>query len=80
MPAKPKGYNPASKKNLIKMEPLYGERKKRADISVTEDGWERFKILAASLGVRSRSDLIEKIARGQYRLVPIVTLDVGEES
>lgn len=74
MAAKPKGYNPVSKQNLVIMEPLYGQRKKRADISVTEEGWDLFKDLAASLGVRSRSDLIERIARGHYRLVPIDTL------
>lgn len=75
MPPKrlPSGYNPASLDNLIPNTPLYGECKESHTLTLTPTAWGGVETMAESLGLRSRSDLVERLGRGLYRLVPIDT-------
>jgi hypothetical protein len=77
MPSKrlPRGYNPASLENLVPNTPLYGECKSSKTLTLTPTAWDGIEVMAASFGLRSRSDLVERLGRGLYRLVPIDTLD-----
>lgn len=57
------GENPKSLENLSTREPIYGEKKKRRELTVTDEGWEGAKQVAKELGCSSLSDLIEQIGR-----------------
>jgi hypothetical protein len=41
----------------------YGQRKRRREVMVTDQGWEMFKARAAALGL-SASELVERLGRG----------------
>ncbi|MGB0561935.1 MAG: hypothetical protein ACPGVO_09035 [Spirulinaceae cyanobacterium] len=60
-----KNVNPKSLQNLThEGRPyLYGEKKKRHSISVTQSGWEQFRKLSKKFGCDSTSDFVEKLAR-----------------
>ncbi|MEM8638922.1 MAG: hypothetical protein AAGG51_08935 [Cyanobacteria bacterium P01_G01_bin.54] len=60
-----KNVNPKSLRNLThEGRPyLYGEKKKRHSISVTQSGWEQFRKLSQKFGCDSTSDFVEKLAR-----------------
>jgi hypothetical protein len=42
----------------------FGERKKTRGVSLTDEGWNRMKLLAELYGCSSVSDFLEKVARG----------------
>ena len=42
----------------------FGERKKTRGVSLTDEGWNRMKLLANEYGCNSVSDFLEKVARG----------------
>ncbi len=42
----------------------FGERKKTRGVSLTDEGWNRMKLLAEEYGCSSVSDFLEKVARG----------------
>ncbi len=66
-----KGKHPKSLANLTYHEGrprLFGEEKKRRNISVTEKGWDGVKSIADELGCASISDFIEKVGRGQVKV------------
>jgi predicted CopG family antitoxin len=50
------------------MAPIYGEEKKVRRVTITDTGWEALQALAKEKGLRSVSDLLEKIARGDIDL------------
>jgi len=58
------GENPNSQENLQPREPIFGERKKRRELTVTEEGWIGVKSLAKDSGCTGVSDLLEKLGRG----------------
>lgn len=49
--------------------PLFGTKKKGRRLSVTEEGWEGTAQVAQALGCRSVSDFLEKIGRGEVKVV-----------
>lgn len=68
------GKHPNSLANLKKTEgrtPDYDSRKKRRNITVTDEGWSGFEKLAKKYGV-SKSDIVERIGRGEIKLqIPV---------
>ncbi len=42
----------------------FGERKKTRGVSLTDEGWNRMKLLAEEYGCSSVSEFLEKVARG----------------
>ncbi|MDX2231316.1 MAG: hypothetical protein NW220_16890 [Leptolyngbyaceae cyanobacterium bins.349] len=62
------GEHPHSLENLSKREPIYGEKKKRRELTVTDEGWEGAKQVAKEMGCSSLSDLIEKLGRRMIEL------------
>jgi len=50
-------------------EPIYGEAKKRREITITAAGWDGFKALAASMEL-SASELVDRLGRGTIPLDP----------
>lgn len=60
-------YNPVSRQNLQPRETVYQEPKTRHEITVTPEGWDGFKAMAAGLGM-SASELVERLGRGTLAL------------
>lgn len=58
------GENPRSLDNLSPRDPVYGAKKKRHEITVTDEGWEGAKEAIKQAGFSSLSDLVEKLGRG----------------
>lgn len=58
------GENPRSLENLSPRDPLYGTKKKRREISVTDEGWEGARTAIKQAGFSTLSDLVEKLGRG----------------
>ena len=56
----------------------YGETKTNLSLSITPTGKELLKSISRSLGI-STSELIERIARGKYRLVPTEQAESNRE-
>ncbi|MBD2115096.1 MULTISPECIES: hypothetical protein [Cyanophyceae] len=48
---------------------MYWEAKKRRQLMATDEGWEGFKALAASMDL-SASELVERLGRGTVPLEP----------
>lgn len=65
------GQHPNSQINLELRgrKPDYGEHKKRRFLTVTEEGWQGSKAVADQAGCASISDLIEKLGRGELKLL-----------
>lgn len=55
---------------------IYGDRKTRHSISMTDIAWDRIDKLAALLGL-SRSDFLERLGRGM--ITPQVLQDIYKE-
>ncbi len=62
--------NPKSLKNLHPRIPDYEQAKKERRISLTQYGWDNLQELSLELGYRSRSALVEAIARGELQILP----------
>lgn len=43
---------------------LYGQRKKSRTMTISDDGWERLSAIGRAMGGISRSELLERFARG----------------
>ncbi len=56
-------FNPKSLKNIHPRNPDYEESKVKKQIMITPKGWQKLEQLSQKLGYRSRSALIEAIAR-----------------
>ena len=67
-------YNPRSKQNLQPREAVYGEAKKRHEITVTPEGWHGFQAMAAARGL-SCSELIERLGRGSLSLSDVAAVE-----
>ena len=67
--------NPKSLKNLQPRSPDYEQPKKERRISLTQFGWENLEELSQELGYRSRSALVEAIARGELKVCPRDEMD-----
>ncbi len=66
-----KGTHPNSLANLTYhkgRKPDYGSRKNRRGINMTDEAWEKIKVLATAYGCSSVSDFLEKVARGLVEL------------
>jgi hypothetical protein len=65
------GQHPNSQVNLQLRgrTPDYGENKKQRYLSVTEEGWEGIRGVAVAANCASISDLIEKLGRGELKIV-----------
>ena len=61
------GEHPSSLANLTYHQGRksdFGQRKKTRGVSLTDEGWNRMKLLAEEYGCSSVSDFLEKVARG----------------
>jgi len=68
----PVGQHPNSIANLTYhggRPAAYGETKKRHELTVTQEGWDGMKEVVKEAGCSSVSDLVEKLGRGQLRVV-----------
>jgi len=66
-----KSRNPAGRPSI------YGQRKTSIAVSLSPDGVEQLDAIAESLGL-SRSEFIERIARGVYLVTPATTPTLDE--
>ena len=67
------GQHPNSISNLSRegRPRKYNDNKKRRNITVTDEGWSGFEKLAKKYGV-SKSDIVERIGRGEIKLqIPV---------
>jgi hypothetical protein len=69
------GENPVSLENLSTRKPTYGEKKKRREISVTDEGWNAARAAATKAGFASLSDVIELWGRGLVEVVRVEPAD-----
>jgi hypothetical protein len=65
------GEHPNSLANLIHSgrPKTYGVEKKQRYLSVTEEGWDGVKDVAKTVECRSVSDLLEKLGRGELKII-----------
>ncbi len=65
------GEHPNSKANLIHSgrPTTYGAEKKQRYLTITEEGWNGVKDVAKIADCRSVSDLIEKLGRGELKII-----------
>lgn len=62
--------NPKSLKNLRPRSSEREQSKTKKQIMITPLGWENLEELSQDLGYRSRSALVEAIARGELKVCP----------
>jgi len=65
------GLHPNSLANLTAKtgrKPDFGARKKTRGVTLTDEGWEKLKLLAREHNCSSVSDLMERISRGLVEL------------
>lgn len=72
------GEHPNSLANLIHegRPKIYGTEKKQRYLSITEEGWMGAKDIAQTVECRSVSDLIEKLGRGELKVVSTATASI----
>ena len=65
------GNHPNSRVNLQLRgrTPDYSENKKQRYLSVTQEGWDGIRTVATAADCASISDLIEKLGRGELKLL-----------
>ena len=72
MAVNPKSLANLEKGRLLKSsKPRYDEAKKRRHLTVTETGWKAIKEKAEKELGLSVSEMLERIARGEYELVKV---------
>ena len=65
------GEHPNSLANLIHQgrPKAYGTEKKQRYLSITEEGWNGVKNVAKMADCNSVSDLLEKLGRGDFKII-----------
>ncbi|MBD2773761.1 hypothetical protein [Iningainema tapete] len=65
------GQHPNSKANLIYHEgrpQAFGAKKRKRNLTVTEEGWEGLQPIIQEVGCSSVSEFLEKLGRGQLKV------------